>query len=109
MSCSLAPLLELPLETLDFVFGQQAPLPARESFVLEESNPDAAQLFHGMPYCLKHSADLLIPSLVQRHFEPWIRSRLQWLDLAWRQPLVVDEHPVPHAVQFASGSPATFT
>src|SRR5262249_40411013 len=83
------------------MFRKKTPFSWFELFVLQESDAYTAKLLDGMANGLEHPADLLIPALVQRHFEPRILAAFQLNDFARCKSFVVDVRSAPKSIDGA--------
>src|SRR5206468_2580527 len=96
-------LLELPFEMRDLMLRQKTPFARFQFFIFEETDAYAPQFFDGMASRLKHAADLLIATLMQRDFEPRILTAFEGDDLARREAFVINISATAKAVQIALG------
>ena len=103
-------LRKLVLKRLNFTLRQKPPFTRVQLLIFERTNPHAPQFVDRCSHDLKHAADLLIPSLMQRHLIPGFRSRLDLRDFAGSEPLVIQVNSATQPIHVASaGSLASLT
>src|SRR5262245_47935677 len=72
-----------------------------ELFILQKSDAYTAKLLDRVANGLEHPTDLLIPTLVQGHFEPKILTAFQLNDFARCKSLVIDVRSAPKSIKVA--------